>query len=125
MLDQTGSIVCGCTIRPHGLTCLRRTGVLLEQRLNCNFSGLRMVMRMLINYSEIKWIFFLLINVVILYFLVADMNDIDHDECDDVLCSDIDDRASETDSKKEGSRGTSRGSSNESKSHGNSSKPRR
>lgn len=53
------------------------------------------------------------------------MNDIDQDECDDVLCSDIDDPASETDSKKEGSRGTSRGSSNESKSHGNSSKPRR
>lgn len=44
---------------------------------------------------------------------------------DDVLCSDVDDPASETDSKKEGSRGTSRGSSSESKSHGNSSKPRR
>lgn len=61
-----------------------------------------------------------------LYCLVADMHDDDdQDECDDVMCSDIDDRASETDSKKEGSRGTSRGSSNESKSHGNSSKPRR
>lgn len=46
-------------------------------------------------------------------------------EEDDVLCSDVDDPASETDSKKEGSRGTSRGSSSESKSHGNSSKPRR
>lgn len=58
--------------------------------------------------------------------LVADIHDDDdQDECDDVMCSDIDDRASETDSKKEGSRGTSRGSSNESKSHGNSSKPRR
>ncbi|XP_055315671.1 homeobox protein slou-like isoform X4 [Sitodiplosis mosellana] len=56
---------------------------------------------------------------------VADINDDDQDECDDVMCSDIDDRTSETDSKKEGSRGTSRGSSNESKSHGNSSKPRR
>lgn len=59
------------------------------------------------------------------YRLVADINDDDQDECDDVMCSDIDDRASETDSKKESSRGTSRGSSNESKSHGNSSKPRR
>lgn len=52
------------------------------------------------------------------------MNDMDQDD-DDVLCSDVDDPASETDSKKEGSRGTSRGSSSESKSHGNSSKPRR
>lgn len=52
------------------------------------------------------------------------MNDMDQEE-DDVLCSDVDDPASETDSKKEGSRGTSRGSSSESKSHGNSSKPRR
>lgn len=61
----------------------------------------------------------------VIFGLVADINDDDQDECDDVMCSDIDDRASETDSKKEGSRGTSRGSSNESKSHGNSSKPRR
>lgn len=57
--------------------------------------------------------------------LVADMNDMDQDECDDTLGSDMDDRASETDSKKDGSRGTSRGSSNEGKSQGNSSKPRR
>lgn len=49
----------------------------------------------------------------------------DQDECDDGMCSDMDDRVSETDSKKEGSRGTSRGSSSEGKSHGNSSKPRR
>lgn len=55
----------------------------------------------------------------------ADINDMDQDECDDTLGSDIDDRASESDSKKDGSRGTSRGSSNEGKSQGNSSKPRR
>lgn len=54
---------------------------------------------------------------------VAD--DMDQDECDETIGSDIDDRASETDSKKDGSRGTSRGSSNEGKSQGNSSKPRR
>lgn len=53
--------------------------------------------------------------------IVAD--DMDQDDCDET--SDIDDRASETDSKKDGSRGTSRGSSNEGKSQGNSSKPRR
>lgn len=53
------------------------------------------------------------------------MNDMDQDECDETICSDVDDRASETDSKKDGSRGTSRGSSNEGKSQGNSSKPRR
>lgn len=58
-----------------------------------------------------------------LFSLVAD--DMDQEECDDGMCSDMDDRASETDSKKEGSRGTSRGSSSEGKSHGNSSKPRR
>lgn len=56
-------------------------------------------------------------------FAVAD--DMDQDECDETIGSDIDDRASETDSKKGGSRGTSRGSSNEGKSQGNSSKPRR
>lgn len=58
-----------------------------------------------------------------LFLLVAD--DMDREECDDGMCSDMDDRASETDSKKEGSLGTSRGSSIEGKSHGNSSKPRR
>lgn len=54
---------------------------------------------------------------------VADMNDMDQDECDDTIGSDLED--GETDSKKDGSRGTSRGSSNEGKSQGNSSKPRR
>lgn len=53
------------------------------------------------------------------------VDDMDQDECDETIGSDIDDRASETDSKKDGSRGTSRGSSNEGKSQGNSSKPRR
>lgn len=48
----------------------------------------------------------------------------DQDECDETVGSDIDDHASETDSKKGGSR-NSRGSSSESKSQGNSSKPRR
>lgn len=49
----------------------------------------------------------------------------DQDECDDVMGSDMDDRASETDSKKDDSRGTSRGSSSDGKAQGNSSKPRR
>ncbi|XP_058840060.1 homeobox protein slou [Topomyia yanbarensis] len=49
-----------------------------------------------------------------------DMNDIDQDELgDDTMGSDIDDHASETDSKKDGSR------SGDGKSQGNSSKPRR
>lgn len=62
-----------------------------------------------------------------MYFLLgADMNEMDPDDCDDAMGSDIDDRASETDSKKDGSRGTSRGSSNDGKGgQGNSSKPRR
>lgn len=55
----------------------------------------------------------------------TDINDMDQDECDDTLGSDMDDRASDTDSKKGGSRGTSRGSSNDGKAQGNSSKPRR
>lgn len=49
----------------------------------------------------------------------------DQDECDDAMGSDMDDRASETDSKKDDSRGTSRGSSSDGKAQGNSSKPRR
>ncbi|XP_058468243.1 homeobox protein slou [Malaya genurostris] len=49
-----------------------------------------------------------------------DMNDIEQDELgDDTMGSDIDDHASETDSKKDGSR------SGDGKSQGNSSKPRR
>lgn len=55
----------------------------------------------------------------------ADINEMDQDECDDVMGSDMDDRASETDSKKDDSRGTSRGSSSDGKAQGNSSKPRR
>ncbi|XP_055907829.1 homeobox protein slou [Eupeodes corollae] len=57
-----------------------------------------------------------------------DINDMNHDEmCDDAMSSDIDDRASETDSKKGGSR-NSRGSSSDGKGPGGSgggSKPRR
>ncbi|XP_055850747.1 homeobox protein slou [Episyrphus balteatus] len=61
-----------------------------------------------------------------------DINDMDQDEmCDDAMSSDIDDRASETDSKKGGSR-NSRGSSSDGKGPGGSSggggggsKPRR
>lgn len=70
---------------------------------------------------------YILVKIIqsIYFYLVADINDHDQEECDDVMCSDIDDRASEAESKKGGSRGTSRGSPNESKSHGNSSKPRR
>lgn len=56
-------------------------------------------------------------------YLVGD--DMEQDDCDETLGSDTDDRASETDSKKSGSRGTSRGSSHEGKSQGNTSKPRR
>ncbi|KAG4080191.1 hypothetical protein HA402_008262 [Bradysia odoriphaga] len=55
----------------------------------------------------------------------ADINEMDQDECDDAMGSDMDDRASETDSKKDDSRGTSRGSSSDGKAQGNSSKPRR
>lgn len=54
----------------------------------------------------------------------TDINELDPEECDDTMGSDMDDHTSETDSKKDGSRGTSRGSSNDGKGQ-NSSKPRR
>ena len=58
-----------------------------------------------------------LIFMGLLIFAVKDMNDLDQDDmCDDTMGSDMDDHASETDSKKDG---TSNGSK------GNSSKPRR